>query len=452
MSMEAMTRALAEQAVNCRYDALPADIIQLARLCMTDWFAVTLAGCADPVHRILADDAMEQGGKGKAGIIGKPGRYPAQQAALVNGATSHALDFDDVNLAISGHPTAVIFPALFALAQQKGSGGKDVIAAFVAGYETACRVGVLVAPGHLARGYHATGTVAVFGAAAACAHLLGFDARKTAAALGVAGTQAAGLKAMFGTMVKPLHAGLAARNGLAAALLVEQGLTAPGDVLEHGMGFAATHSADFNTAAALNAPPSGFHLRQNLFKYDASCFGTIATLECIRQLVHERGRRFSAGEVAKVTVQADRTVDTLCNIQKPQSGTQAKFSIRQNAAYALAGIDTGKLDTYDDEQVNAPGIAEWRDKIHIVLQDGWPSMQARVTVTLGDGASLSTMVDAGLPDPDLDRQEQRIDEKFMRLLDPLADRAFAERLLAKIRDVELLDDIADLSEYAVPGV
>jgi len=447
--MKAITLALAEQAVDIRYGDLPSDIRRLVRQCFVDWFAVTLAGCADPVHRILADEAMEQGGNGPAGIVGKPGRYPVQQAALVNGATSHALDFDDVNLAISGHPTAVIFPALLALAQQRGSAGKDVMAAFVAGYETACRVGVLVAPGHLARGYHATGTVAAFGSAAACAHLLGLDARKTAAAMGVAGTQAAGLKAMFGSMVKPLHAGLAARNGLAAAMLVERGLEAPTDVLEHEMGFAVTHSSDFHPAAALGAPELGFHIRHNLFKYDASCFGTIATLDCIRQLVHEQGRPFRLDEVAAVTIQADRTVNTICNIQQPLSGTQAKFSIRQNAAYALAGVDTGKLETYDDAQVNAPGIAEWRDKVEIVLQDGWPSMQARVTIARRDGTQVSAVVDAGLPDRDLDRQERRIDEKFMRLLEPLADRAFSERLLARIGEIEHLDDISDLTEYAI---
>ncbi|NGM88995.1 MmgE/PrpD family protein [Parapusillimonas sp. SGNA-6] len=449
--MKAITLALAEQAVRTRYDDLPDDIRRLVRQCIVDWFAVTLAGCADPVHRILADDVAEQGGNGNAGIVGKPGRYPVQQAALVNGATSHALDFDDVNLAISGHPTAVIFPALLALAQQRGSAGKDVVAAFVAGYEAACRVGVLVAPGHLAQGYHATGTVATFGSAVACAHLMGFDAQKMAAAMGVAGTQAAGLKAMFGSMVKPLHAGLAARNGLAAAMLVERGLEAPLDVLEHKMGFAVTHSRDFHPEAALDGPELGFHLRHNLFKYDASCFGTIATLDCIRQLVGEHGRSFRLDEVAAVTIQADRTVDVICNIQQPVSGTQAKFSIRQNAAYALAGIDTGKLETYDDAQVNAPGIAPWRDKIEILLQDGWPSMQARVTMQLQDGRQVSAVVDAGLPERDLDRQEQRIDEKFMRLLEPLANPAFSERLLARIRAFEHLDDVSDLTEYAVLG-
>lgn len=447
--MTAITLALAEQVVNVRYDDLPGDIRRLVRQCIVDWFAVTLAACADPVHRILADEAMEQGGNGNAGIVGKPGRYPMQQAALVNGATSHALDFDDVNLAISGHPTAVIFPALLALAQQRGSAGRDVMAAFAAGYETACRVGVLVAPGHLARGYHATGTVAAFGSAAACAHLLGFDAQKTAATMGVVGTQAAGLKSMFGSMVKPLHAGLAARNGLAAAMLVERGLEAPCDVLEHGMGFAVTHSSDFHPGAALAAPELGFHLRHNLFKYDASCFGTIATLECIRQLVLERGRPFQADEVATVTIQADRTVNTICNIQQPVSGTEAKFSIRQNAAYALAGIDTGKLETYDDAQVNAPGIAAWRDKVEIQLKDGWPSMQAQVTIGLQDGARVSAVVDAGLSERDLDKQERRIDEKFLRLLEPLADRAFSERLLAKIHEIEQLNDVGDLTEYAI---
>src|SRR5262249_51517142 len=247
------------------YDDLPQDVRALARQCVLDWLAVTLAGSRDELARILVDEAAEQGGKPAATLVGFTLRAPTQQAALVNGTVSHALDYDDVNLTMTGNPTVPLVASLLALGEARGASGRDFIAAFVAGYETICRVGTLVAPGHYGRGFHATATVGSFGAAAACAHLLGLDADKTATALGIAGTQAAGLKWMFGTMCKPLHAGKAAQNGLIGATLAARGFTSRGDVLECAQGFAATQSPDFHPDRALDDPPHGYHLRDNLF-------------------------------------------------------------------------------------------------------------------------------------------------------------------------------------------
>ena len=156
----------------------------------------------------------------------RPGGCRSASAAIVNGAASHALDFDDVNLAMPGHPSVAILPALLALAEERGSSGADVLTAFVAGYELQCRIGRTIAPGHYdGLGFHATATVGSFGAAASCAHLLRLDADQFATALGIAGTQAAGLKSMFGTMCKPLHAGKAAYHGVMAAKLAARGFT-----------------------------------------------------------------------------------------------------------------------------------------------------------------------------------------------------------------------------------
>jgi len=187
-----LTRTLAEQACAVTYNALPEAVRELARQCVLDYLGVGLAGADDPLARILLDELAEAGGAEQAGVIGHAARLPVAAAALVNGATAHALDYDDVNLAMPGHPSVAILPALLALAEEKKASGKAVIAAFVAGYETCCRVGMTLRPGHYNRGFHATGTVGAFGAAAACAHLLGLDAEATARALGIAGTQSAG--------------------------------------------------------------------------------------------------------------------------------------------------------------------------------------------------------------------------------------------------------------------
>ena len=217
----------------------------LARQCVLDYYGVALAGADDPLVAMLLEEFAEAGGNPQASLIGHSARLPALPAALVNGAIGHALDYDDVNLAMPGHPSVAILPGLLALAEQRRSSGREVIAAFVAGYETACRIGSALRPGHYDLGFHATGTVGCFGAAAACARLLNLDAEATARALGIAGTQASGLKSQFGTMCKPFHAGKASQNGLLAARLAARGFSSRPDLVECEQGFALTHGPDF---------------------------------------------------------------------------------------------------------------------------------------------------------------------------------------------------------------
>ena len=279
-----VTATLVERALQLRRQDLPADVVTLAHQCLNDVLAVSIAGHRDELPRRLLADLQDQGvGKSEATVLGSGERLGARQAALVNGCAAHALDFDDVNLFINGHPSAVLAPALLALAESLDASGADLFMAFVAAYEFTCRAGVMVEPGHYARGYHATGSVGVLGAAVGCARLLGLDAVRTSHAVGIAATQAAGLKSMFGTPCKPLHVGLAARNGLEAALWASQGLDSRTDVLECVQGFARTLSPDFFAADAI-ADPARFYMRDNLFKYHAACYGTHSAIDCALQL------------------------------------------------------------------------------------------------------------------------------------------------------------------------
>ena len=164
---QTVTEALARRIRSTRYEELPPTVVTVARHCILDWVTVTLRAVDEPLVTMLVDQVLAEGGNGQASLVGRAGQVSVRQAALVNGAASHALDYDDVNIRMSGHPTVAVLPAALALAQSTGASGKDLIAAFVAGYETACLVGGMVAPGHYARGFHVTGTVGTFGAAAA---------------------------------------------------------------------------------------------------------------------------------------------------------------------------------------------------------------------------------------------------------------------------------------------
>ena len=391
-----LTRTLAEQARTLRYEDMPEDVRQLARQCLLDYLACTLAGAKEELTEILLAEMLVHGGTPAATIIGHAERLPALSAALVNGAASHALDFDDVNMAMTGHPSVVLLSALLPLAEERGSAARDVLAAFVAGYELQCRLGQLLAPGHYnVLGFHATGTLGSFGAAAACAHLLGLNAEQFATALGVAGTQAAGLKSMFGTMCKPLHAGKAAQNGLLASRLVQRGFTSRDDVLECAQGFARTHSPDFNPSAALAEPSGGFHIRNNLFKYHAACYMTHAPIEAARKLREQLALK--PEQIARIKLSLDETCDRVCNIPAPRTGLEAKFSLRLTTAMALAGVDTGGLGSYSEQTAADPTLIALRDKVEFDFQTGRPNTIAELEVGLTDGRTVAASHDLGIP-------------------------------------------------------
>jgi 2-methylcitrate dehydratase PrpD len=435
-----LTRTLAEQARTLRYEELPEDVRTLARQCLLDYLACTLAGAKEELAEILLAEMVTHGGAPVATVIGHRERLPLPSAALVNGAASHALDFDDVNMAMTGHPSVVLLSALLAIAEERGSAACDVLAAFVAGYELQCRLGLLLAPGHYdVLGFHATGTLGSFGAAAACAHLLGLDAEHFAAALGIAGTQAAGLKSMFGTMCKPLHAGKAAQNGMLAARLAQRGFTSRGDVVECAQGFARTHGPDFNPSAALAEPPGGFHIRTNLFKNHAACYMTHAPIEAARTLREQHG--LQPEQIARIRLRIDETCDRVCNIPAPRTGLEAKFSLRLTTAMALAGVDTGSLASYSEATAADPSLIALRDKIEFEFQTGRPNTIAALEVVLTDGRTVAASHDAGVPASDIAEQGRRLEEKFMSLAVPVIGQAKARDLVQLIRGLGPSDDV-----------
>jgi 2-methylcitrate dehydratase PrpD len=434
-----LTRALAERAIALRYDELPAPVRELAGQCILDYLGVAIAGSQDPLVRILLDEMAEAGGSPQSSIIGHSERLPVVSAALVNGSAAHALDYDDVNMAMPGHPSVAILPGLLALAELKESSGTEVITAFVAGYETACRIGAALQPGHYNLGFHSTGTVGCFGAAAACARLLGLDAEATAMALGIAGTQAAGLKSQFGTMCKPFHAGKAAQNGLLAARLAQRGFSSRTDIVECVQGFALTHGPDFAPKAALAMPEAGFHLLANLFKYHAACYFTHAPIECGRRLRVEH--RLTPDMIAAITLRLDGSCDRVCNIPVPVDGLQSKFSLRQTVAMALAGIDTASLDVYSAENTCDAALVGLRERVRFDWQHNWPQTLCELELELFDGRRLSTRHDAGIPAADIAEQGARLAAKFDVLVAPVLGASRARELREMISG---LDNVADI--------
>jgi 2-methylcitrate dehydratase PrpD len=421
-----VTTAIVNELVARRYETLSDASVKIARQCVLDWLGVTMAAADEPLVRILAADSSEQGGAPHASVV-RGGRNTIYDAALVNGAAGHALDYDDVAFAMSAHASAAILPALMALAQFRKANGRAVLTAFIAGYEAGCRIGTLVAPGHYDAGFHGTATIGTFAAAAACSHLLGLDAEHVAQTIGIAATQAAGIQCMFGTMCKPLHAGKAAQNGLRAAVLAAKGFESRPDALECAQGFASTHSADFSPEFALAEPEGGYFVYKTLFKYHASCYMTHSVIENVLKL--RPGILFDPHALKSMTVTINPKIDTVCNIAAPQTGLEVKFSLRHCAALILAGIDTSRLETFSDRMAADPRLVKMREKIAVEFNEQQPQTFSEVIVDMESGERLTASHDSDVPDKDLARQMSRLVQKFRSLSESRIGIAAANRVI-----------------------
>src|SRR6266702_1936530 len=246
-----IAQTLGDRIAALRFDDLPEHALRWARIGILDTVGVTLAGAGEPCARIAR--AVAAPSSGTALLFGRAERMKPTDAAFVNGTAAHALDFDDCSNTLGGHPSAPILPALFALADERRASGRDFVTAYVAGFEAQARLARAVNFHHYDKGWHPTATLGVFGACAASSRLLGLDAAQTATALSIAASFSSGLKANFGTMTKPLHVGHAARNGLLAAMLAREGLTAGSEAFQHKQGFFDVYNGagNFDADAAL---------------------------------------------------------------------------------------------------------------------------------------------------------------------------------------------------------
>lgn len=440
-----LTRRLVDAARAIHYDGLPPDAVVVAKQCFLDWLGVTLAGSREPLAAILRDEVLAQGGRPQATLLGYAQRVSCQQAALVNGAASHALDYDDVHLMMSGHPSVPLVPAILALGEYRLVPGSAFLAAYVAGVEVECRIGASVMPGHYQAGWHATATLGTFGAAAGCAHLLGLDAEQWCHAIGIAGTQAAGLKSVFGTMCKPLHAGRAAANGVLAASLAARGFTSHPAVLETPQGFGTTLSTTFAPDRALEGLGERFAIEDVLFKYHAACFGTHATIEGILRLKERHG--LTADQVEAIWLHVPPGHLSMCNIPEPTTGLEGKFSLRFTAALALVGDDTSEL-AFTDERVRDPTLAAVRDRVTVVPD---PSLggETEVVMKLTNRSTLRERVNMNQPLRDLERQWQRLNAKFRGLVSPILGPERTEQLMATVRHMEDLPSVTAITSQCV---
>ncbi len=422
---ETVLGQLAEQWSNLTFPELPREAIEVGKQCVVDWMGCALAGSQEHLVRLLRE---ELGSPGTATLIGVSGHASARDAALINGAAGHALDFDDTHTLLSGHPSAPVIPAALATAEDLDLPGEALLTALLVGIEVECRVGALLAPGHYRAGWHATATIGTMGAAAAVAHLLGLDAQRTTHALALAATQAAGLKASFGTMAKPLHAGKAATDGLLSARLAARGFTGNPAVLEAPQGLAAATGAGTPDNDRLERLAHRWTIRDTLFKYHAACYLTHASINAAQAL----SRKIAVGDIEQVEVHVAADSLQVCNIAEPSTGLEGKFSLRATAAMALLGDDTSDMAVYTDARMHDEELVALRNRVCVVPHTEGVGTRSRVVVTTRDGSVVEAEDDTGRPAEDLEVQRQRLLLKFDGLARPVLGESRATALATAV--------------------
>jgi 2-methylcitrate dehydratase PrpD len=397
-----MLDSIAQNIVDLTFADLPPESVDTAKEAILDTIGVTLAGAYEPaaqatLRALQAGGAL--GGGGGASLLGRLQGASALDAALVNGVASHALDFDDCSNTLGGHPSAPIVPALWALAEVEGASGEQFIAAYVAGFETETRIGRAVNFHHYEKGWHPTSTLGTFGAAAACAHLMGLDAGAVARALSIAASMASGIKANFGTMTKPYHVGHCARNGLLAALLAREGLTANPGALSDPQGFFEVYNGagNYDAARALEGWGEPFDIVETgvAFKRHPCCASTHPAIDALLALRVQHG--FTEADVAHVLSWTHPRRLKHTNRPDPKGGLDGKFSVQYVLARALRhGIVS--LEHFSDAAVSDPDVRAVMTRIEAqphpqARMDTTEHFFAEVTVTLRDGRQLSHRVE-----------------------------------------------------------
>jgi len=427
----------------------PGDARTRAAIAVLDTVGVSLAGASEPASLIVRHVVEDEGGDACT-VFGTRVRASMSGAALANGTAAHALDYDDMCFVSLAHPSAPLAPAILAAAESARLTGRAVLDAYVIGFEIEARLGRLMNPRHYQRGWHCTSTLGTLGAAAAVSRLLGLDATAAGHALAIAASEASGLKENFGTMVKPLHAGLAARNGVLAALLAKAGMTASERALDGPQGF--LHALD-SEGAGLDRAIADLGARWEIVdtgitvKLYPSCAGTHPSLDAILDL--RRRERFTADDVERIDVDVDAIVPTILIYDRPATGLEGKFSLPFCAAAAVVFGRVG-IDTFEAASLTNPAVASLMPRVAMrvdsSLDAGAPPLtQARVHVRLRDGRVLTQHASGARGYPAQPASDDELDAKFLACAGRALSEAACRRALELLRRLDTLDDMRTLT-------
>ena len=434
--------ALAKFVLDFPTQEVPADVMHLAKRCLMNYSGVALLANLDPAIDILLDVLRAEGCAPAATVIGKGFKTSALNAALANGFLGHFEDYDDTHTTVI-HPSAPILPGALALSEQRTVSGKDFLAAFAVGVEVACRIGLVLVE-HFREGaahWHITNTCGVLGAASAVGRLLKLNQEQMVYAFAIAGTQASGLREVFGSMCKPFHAGKAAQNGTLAALLAQRGFTGTDGIFEGARGLVGVMASGHDISEATKDLGQRWELPQNGLKPFACGQANHGFIDAALALRKQPGVRPET--IQHIQGSVEQFAPALVRRRHPRSGLESKFCYYHSVAAAL--IDGQALPAqFTDERAADPAVESLRNRIDFNEDPSLPRRAVRVTLELTDGRTYTERVDHPTGTPGNPMSDTRVQEKFHGLASAVLGVEKADKAQRALWSVDTMPDVSQL--------
>jgi 2-methylcitrate dehydratase PrpD len=455
-----MDSKISDEAVNfiLSRKAMPQDVKAKALDHIVDGFAVMLAGSRTECVRKVAGFVKGKGGNPQSTAIGLGFKAPIPDAALINGTSGHADDYDDTQLStapdrlygLMTHPTVPVLAAALAVGEERGSSGREVLEAFVAGFEVECKLAETIKPAHYWKGFHTTATIGAFGAYAAVGTLFGLDEDALKASLGITASLTSGIRANFGTMTKPLHAGMAASNGVIACLLGKEGFTANMSALDGRWGFMeimAGGSDPEMMMGKMGAPYSIVDPGATFKMYPCGCLGQ-PSMDTLRDIVIEED--LHEKDVREIRLRAGPNILEPLRYTDPVDDLQAKFSLQFALASILLRRRAGPRE-YSMEWLMDPAMQSTMRKVKTIHDEGIAAMgvekmRSIVEVELTDGRIIRREASDARGTPEKPLKPHELEEKFMECAGFVYDEEKSKEALALIRRLDKLSDVSELTD------
>jgi len=439
--------AFARFATDLRAMALSDDVLHHARRCLIDWYAATLPGSVLAPATLLRDALDDEVGRGRSRLLPDGVAAGTRAAALINGAASHTVEFDDIFRAALYHPGSPVIAAALAVAERENASGESLLRSIVAGYEVSNRIGAAVNPAHYAF-WHTTATVGCFGAAVAAGYLLGLDQARMAHALNGVASMAAGLQQAFRSdaMTKPMHAARAAEAGVLSALGARHGVTGAAHMLDGERGFGKAMSGEVDWSAAVRGLGEDWTITRTTQKNHGCCGHTFAAIDAVLALRAAHG--LTPDEVTRIRVGTYAPALEICGDFEPGTGYEAKFSLPYVVAVGLKEARV-RLDAFDEAHLGDAVIRQVMSRVELFVDEQcqavFPAQRsARVTVHTADGRVLTHHAPTRKGDPDAPLSDAELVDKFRELAAPVLGRGLAETLLDALWRVDVLDHVGEL--------
>ena len=441
-----VTRILAHYAATAPIEQIPAAVRKEATRTLLNWVGVAVGGSQQDAPRRALAAVQPFSGPAQASLFGRKERLDAPYAALVNGISSHVLDYDDTHLKTIIHPAGPVASALTAFAEYRPVSGAEFMNALALGCEIECRMGNAVFPEHYALGWHITGTTGVFGAAAAIGRLLKLDEQHMVWALGIAASQPVGLKVQFGSDTKSFHPGRAAQNGMLAALLAQQGFTSSEVAIEGFDGWGQALSTRHDWSQVTDGLGQRYELALNTYKPFACGIVGHPAIDAAIQLRNANGLK--PDQIKAVDLKVHPLVLNLMGKTEPKTGLEGKFSIFHAVAVALVTGRAGE-QAFTDQAVADPAVVAVRKTVTATVDPAIKPDQVDMTVTLADGRSLHLFIEHAVGSQDRPMTDAQLEDKFRGLADGILPADQARQLMDLCWKAWDLDDAGQIARAGV---